>query len=327
MAKPKVALYWCASCGGCEEAVVDLNEDILKVVDAVDIALWPVAIDAKYSDVEAMADGDIAVSFINGAIRTEEQEKIVKLLRQKSGLVIAFGACACSGGIPALANQWDKDSIFDYVYFKSPSVVNPDKTTPETRVELNPEQTLTLPDFYNTVHSLQQVIDVDYFVPGCPPTPEVIMKGITAILEGKLPPKGSYIGVENSLCESCERNKTKPDTLSIKDIKRPHLTEIDPEKCFLEQGIICMGPATQGGCGSLCINANMPCRGCFGSPKNLVDQGGSFVSILSSILGLENEEKLDEKEVEELMNSIPDPLGTFYRFSLSNSILKRKMEE
>ena len=100
MTKPKVAIYWCASCGGCEEAVIDLAEDILKVVDAVDIIFWPVAMDFKKKDVEAMKDGEIAVSFINGAVRTEEQEEMVKLLRRKSGLAIAFGSCAYLGGIP-----------------------------------------------------------------------------------------------------------------------------------------------------------------------------------------------------------------------------------
>jgi F420-non-reducing hydrogenase small subunit len=84
MAKPKVAFYWCASCGGCEETVVDLNEDILKVVDAVDIVLWPVALDFKRKDVEALGDKEIAVCFINGAVRTEEQEEMVRLLREKS---------------------------------------------------------------------------------------------------------------------------------------------------------------------------------------------------------------------------------------------------
>ena len=60
--KPKVAFYWCASCGGCEETVVDLHEDILKVVEAVDIALWPVALDFKRSDVEAWEPGEVAVA-------------------------------------------------------------------------------------------------------------------------------------------------------------------------------------------------------------------------------------------------------------------------
>ncbi len=104
LAKPKIAFYWCASCGGCEEAIVDLAENILKVVEAVEFVLWPVAMDFKIKDVEALKDGEIAVSFINGGIRTGEQEHIAKLLRKKSGLVVAYGACAHLGGIPGLAN-------------------------------------------------------------------------------------------------------------------------------------------------------------------------------------------------------------------------------
>ena len=80
--KPKVAFYWCASCGGCEEAVVDLAEKVLDVVAAVDIVFWPVALDFKRKDVEAMADGSLAAAFINGAIRSTEQEEMVHLLRR-----------------------------------------------------------------------------------------------------------------------------------------------------------------------------------------------------------------------------------------------------
>ncbi len=101
--KPKVAFYWCASCGGCEEAVVDLAEGVLDVVAAVDIVFWPVALDFKVEDVEAMKDGSITVSFINGAIRLSEQEEMAKLLRRKSQVVIAFGSCSHLGGIPGLA--------------------------------------------------------------------------------------------------------------------------------------------------------------------------------------------------------------------------------
>ena len=85
MSKPKVAFYWCASCGGCEEAVVDLGEDILKVVEAVDILFWPVALDFKRKDVEALQDGELAATFINGAVRSTEQEEMTELLRKKSG--------------------------------------------------------------------------------------------------------------------------------------------------------------------------------------------------------------------------------------------------
>jgi len=88
MAKPKVAFYWCASCGGCGEAVVDLADKILDVVAAVDIVFWPIALDFKYKDVEAMEDGSIAVSFINGAVRTEEQKEIAELLRENQDLLL-----------------------------------------------------------------------------------------------------------------------------------------------------------------------------------------------------------------------------------------------
>ena len=88
--KPKVAFYWCASCGGCEEAVVDLAAGLLDAADALEIVFWPVALDFKYKDVEALADRELAVSFINGAIRTSEQEEVAKLLRKKSGLVVAL---------------------------------------------------------------------------------------------------------------------------------------------------------------------------------------------------------------------------------------------
>jgi F420-non-reducing hydrogenase small subunit len=92
--KPKVAFYWCAACGGCEEAVVDLGEAILDVAAAVDIVLWPVALDFKKHHVEAMADGEIAAAFVNGAIRTSEQEEWAHLLRKKAQVIIAFGSCA-----------------------------------------------------------------------------------------------------------------------------------------------------------------------------------------------------------------------------------------
>ncbi|HEC78266.1 MAG TPA: oxidoreductase [candidate division WOR-3 bacterium] len=318
MAKPLVAFYWCASCGGCEEAVVDLAEDILKVVDAVDIRLWPVALDFKRSDVEAMPDKSFAVAFINGAIRTEEQEEMVKLLRQKSQLIVAFGACSHLGGIPGLANIANKKEIFEMAYKLTRSTANPDNVYPKTVTEI-PQGKLTLPEFFDTVKTLDQTIETDYYLPGCAPPPDLIMNAVTAILEGKLPPKGSVLTVDKALCETCERNKTKPDKLAIKDIKRISMVKADPEKCFLAEGIICLGPATRGGCGERCINANMPCRGCFGPTKEVKDMGAKFLSSLASIIDVD-----DEKEIEKIAESVLDPIGLFYMYSLPSSILKRK---
>ena len=323
MAKPKVAFYWCASCGGCEEAVIDLNEDILKVVEAVDIVFWPVALDFKKKDVEAMGDGEIAVSFINGAIRTEEQEEMVKLLRKKSGLIVAFGSCSHLGGIPGLANFWNRETIFTRVYKTGPSTANPNGIVPQQKTNI-PEGELTLPEFYDTVKTLDQTIDVDYYLPGCAPPPDLIMNAVTAILEGKLPEKGAVLAPEKSLCDTCPRGEKKPEKLSIKEIKRPHEIKPDPEKCFLEEGIICLGPVTRSGCGERCINANMPCRGCFGPTKEVIDQGAKGLSAIASILGVEDEEKMTDEDMQKLIDQIVDPAGLFYMYSLPSSLLKRK---
>ncbi len=314
MDKPKVAFYWCASCGGCEEAVVDLAEDILKVVDAVDIVLWPVAVDFKRSDIETMADGSIAVAFINGAVRTAEQEEWVRLLRRKSGLIVAFGSCAHLGGIPGLANLSSLRQLFETVYRNVPSVSNPDNVFPD-RLSHVREGELELPEMHSEVRALDQVIEVDYYLPGCAPPPALIMDAVTAILSGNLPEKGSVLAPEKSLCDSCPRRDSKPEKLKIKDIKRISLTNIPDDKCFLAEGVICPGPATRSGCGERCINANMPCRGCFGPTKAVYDQGAKFLSGLSSQF-----DSTDEQEIEAFAGSVIDPAGLFYMFSLAASL-------
>ena len=326
MAKPKVAFYWCASCGGCEETVVDLNEDLLKVADAVDIVLWPVALDFKRKDVEAMKDGEIAVSFINGAVRLSEQEEMAKLLRKKSQLVVAFGACAHLGGIPGLGNFCTRETIFQWAYKDAPTVENPEGIIPQEKTVVDGKE-LTLPEFYDTVMTLDQAIPVDYYLPGCPPPPDLVLNAVTAILEGKLPEKGAVLAPDKALCDTCPRKESKPEKLSMKEIKRPWQIKMDPEKCFLEEGVICLGPATRSGCGETCIKANQPCRGCFGPVDKVVDQGAKSLSMIASILGIEGEEKMTDEEVSKLIGGIADPAGTFYRFSLPSSLLRRKRME
>jgi len=319
--KPKVAFYWCASCGGCEEAVVDLGVDILKVVAAVDIVYWPVALDFKKKDLEAMPDGSIAAAFINGGIRMSEQEEMARLIRRKSQLVVAFGACAHLGGIPGLANFWDKSTIFHTVYHATVSTDNPDGVEPQTKTAWNGE-VLTLPEFWDSVVPLDAVIDVDYYLPGCAPNKDLILKAVMAILEGRLPPRGTVLAPNTSCCDECSRNKSKPEKLLIREVKRPHEVRLDPETCFLAQGIICLGPATRGGCGERCLEGNMPCRGCMGPTDQVLDQGAKFLSAFASLLDAD-----DERSIEKIVESIVDPAGTFYRFSLPSSLLKRKRLE
>jgi len=178
---------------------------------------------------------------------------------------------------------------------------------------------LELPSFYDTVKTLDQTIDVDYYLPGCPPPPNLVWDAIMAILEGKLPEKGAVLAPNKALCDTCPRKETKPEVLSIKEFKRVATSTPDPEECFLSQGYICLGPVTRSGCGERCIRANMPCRGCFGPLEGVVDQGAKILSAIASIIDSTNEE-----EIERIINTIADPLGTFYRFSLPSSLLRRR---
>lgn len=316
--KPKVAFYWCSSCGGCEEAVVDLAEKILDVVAAVDIVFWPVALDFKKADVEAMEDGSILAAFVNGAIRTTEQEEMAHLLRRKAKVLVAFGSCAHLGGIPALANLWDREAIFDTVYRTGPSTVNPDGVIPQVATP-HDGQWVTLPGFYDTVRALDQVTSVDYYIPGCAPTPNVIAGAVATLLSGDLPPAGTVLAPDVALCEECPRLDTKPQDLTLDRFYRPHEILIDEGTCLLAQGLLCMGPATRAGCGHLCINGNMPCSGCFGPTSRVHDQGGKYLSAIASMLT-----ELDEEAIGDALDTIPDPIGTFYRYGLAGSLLHRR---
>ncbi len=318
--KPKVAFYWCSSCGGCEETVVDLDEKVLDVVAAVDIVFWPCALDFKTSDVEALPDGGIAVAFINGAIRTSEQEAMAKLLRRKSGLVVAFGMCAFMGGIPALANLKNREAILRRAYVESESTDNPGGQLPQEETEVG-DCRLRIPKFYETVFKLDDIIPVDYYLPGCPPTPDLLLQAVQAVLTGKLPPRGSVLAPNRSLCHSCDRNASKPDRLTLPELKRVHQVQADDQTCFLAQGILCMGPATRDGCGQLCIQGNMPCTGCF-APLANADPGAKMIGALGGIFEAE-----DEASVTRLAATLPDPAGSFYRYSLAASLLGRKREE
>jgi F420-non-reducing hydrogenase small subunit len=316
--KPKFAICWLGGCGGCDEAVVDLNEIILRFIDDAKLIFWPIAMDYKYHHVEKLGDGEITLGIINGNIRNSENEEIAKLLRAKSQLVLAFGACACLGGTPGLANLGTREEIFNWVYRDAPTVVNPKGNIPQPKSNVSGKE-LTLPEFYQRVSPLNQVIDVDYYLPGCPPPPDLVANAINAVLENKLPPKGSTLAPHKSLCDTCPRNKTKPLKIALKDIKRIHEVEASPDTCFLAQEILCLGIATRSGCGEACIKTNLPCRGCFGPVEGVADSGAKFISAIAAMFNAES-----DAEMKELIDKIVDPVGYFYRFSLPASALRGK---
>ncbi|MBI9044380.1 MAG: hypothetical protein JEZ06_07830 [Anaerolineaceae bacterium] len=317
--KPKFAMYWAAACGGCEISVLNINEMILDVDANFDIAFWPLAMDSKVKDVEAMADKSILLTLFNGGIRNDENEEIAKLLRRKSQILVAFGSCASEGGIPGLGNLSSRKELFKTAYHTI-STENPDNIYPVPNYMVE-EGELHIPTFYPVLKTLDQVVDVDYYMPGCPPEPHQIAAVIglvVQVLQGnaELPPAGSTIGAGNStVCEECarERNaKTINKFVRIQDVE-----VIDPELCLLEQGIPCNGPATRSGCGALCPEAGAQCIGCYGPAEGVLDYGASLMTAFASVV-----DSNDPDEISDILDGIPDPAGQFYRFNLAKSLLR-----
>jgi F420-non-reducing hydrogenase small subunit len=317
--KPKFAMYWAASCGGCEIAVLNIHEKILDVDANFDVVFWPVAMDAKYKDVEGMEDGSILLTLFNGGIRNDENEHLAKLLRRKSKILVAFGSCACEGCIPGLANFSSRKEIFD-TYYETISTDNPEHIRPQSHYKL-PEGEASIPEFYPVLKTLDQVVDVDYYMPGCPPESHqiaAVIDLVIQVLQGKaeLPPKGAAIGVGNStVCDECTRKRNVKSITAFKRIQ--DVAPVDPEICLLEQGIPCNGSATRSGCNARCPNVGAQCIGCYGPAEGVIDYGARLISAFASVIDAKEPE-----EIERILDGIPDPAGQFYRFSLAGSLLR-----
>ncbi len=321
--KPKFAMYWAASCGGCEIAVLNTHEKILDVDANFDVVFWPVAMDAKYHDVEAMEDGSILLTLFNGGIRNDENEHIAKLLRQKSKILVAFGSCACEGCIPGLANLSPVGDIV-LTAFNTITTDNPNEIYPRTSYDV-PEGELHIPTLSRIVRPLAQVVDVDYFMPGCPPESHQIAAVIDLVIkvvkgEAELPPKGSVIGCgDSTVCDECPRAR---NVKFIKEFKRiQDVAPVDPNLCLLEQGIPCNGPATRSGCNARCPQAGAQCIGCYGPADGVLDYGARLITAFSSVIDANTPEEIDH-----ILDGIPDPTGQVYRFNLAGSLLKANRE-
>lgn len=312
----KIAMYKCASCWGCEDASYSFIKNNKTIFEKVEILFWPLLKDFRKEELEKIKDGEITFTFISGAIVLPEQEENVKILRKKSKFIIAFGTCAHLGGVLGLLN------------------ICADTKEKERFI---PSQTR----FCKNASSLDEVIKVDYYIPGCAPTKDVLEKVFSSLFSEKLPPGGKIFADNKALCYECPLNETKPmEGVKVRSLKQYYdPREIDPGKCFLLQGIICLGPVTRGGCGASCIKGeikltsfpklllsrvmslnpkgNIPCSGCFGFMDKINDFGASALSYLASIIDSNNEEEI--KQI--LDKGIINPMGLLYMYSLSKSIL------
>nr|WP_318653874.1 hypothetical protein [Anaeromyxobacter oryzae] len=316
--KPRVAFYWNASCGGCEEAIVDLGDGFADLLEKVEVVLWPVALDYKKKDVEALPDGGIDVAFVNGAVRLTEQDEWAQLLRRKARTLVAFGACAHLGGVVGLGNMSGPDEILDAAYRRAPSIASGDGVLPGQPVRAGGHD-LSLPVLLSRTLPLAEVVPVDYTIPGCPPSPAVVSGALERILAGALPPRGAVLAPNASLCEACPRKDSRPERIEVRALRRFATSAVDPVACFLAQGLVCLGPATRQGCQPGCLEVGMPCRGCFGPLDGVRDGGAAMLSGFASLL------QGDEDGLRALAAAVPDPAGTFWRYSYAAGLVPARV--
>jgi F420-non-reducing hydrogenase small subunit len=280
---PKVAEEWLNICGGCEVAILDIGEQLLDLLPSLEFVHMPVLMDHKYfgqtgekSELE-IPEADIGM--ISGGIRNEKEKHVAEEMRKKCKTLIALGACACHGGIPALANMYTLDDLYEKVYRDSKTTESAD--TPST----------DLPALTDRVYALDEVVPVDVYIPGCPMNPVIIVEALTCLLEGK-----PFDLPERSVCDDCEvRREEKSDVGLKRPLQDAEFTPGDYKnfRCFNEQGILCLGPVTRSGCGKAavegeesyprCIKGFMPCRGCFGPIRKSANPLVDMMTALSSI--------------------------------------------
>jgi F420-non-reducing hydrogenase small subunit len=299
----KVAQEWFAICGGCEVTILDIGEPLLDLLPALDFVHMPVIMDHKLygqtGEKSQMEIPEADVGIISGGIRNEENKHLAEEMRRRVNTLIAMGSCACFGGIPALANQFMVQDIYDKVYRGSPT----------TDAANTPSE--GIPTLTDRVYALDEVVKVDVKLPGCPTTPELFATAVTSLLEGK-----PFALSEKSVCDECPTIREKK---AVSVLRRP-LESVDgvgqplsTVRCFMEQGFLCQGPATRSGCGGAegtprCIRAYMPCRGCFGAVREGANPMVDMMGALSTI-------GLDAKV-------IPDRAATFNRFVGGHGLLK-----
>jgi len=292
----RVAEEWLNICGGCEVSILDIGEPLLELLPNLEFVHMPVLMDHKYygqtGEGTELTIPEAEVGMISGGVRNEKEKHVTEEMRKRCGTLIALGSCACYGGIPAMANMYPLDALHEKVYRGSVTT-----TAGETPAE-------NLPPLLDRVYAVDEVVNVDAYIPGCPMNPAMIVDALTSLLEGK-----PFELAERSVCDDCPMKREKK--AGGGEVKRPlEDAQFDREgpwensRCLMEQGYLCLGPVTRSGCATSqeeggppvprCIQGYMPCRGCFGPIRAKANPLVDMMGALSSI-GLDAKQVIDRR--------------------------------
>ncbi|RLE62671.1 MAG: hypothetical protein DRN53_03565 [Thermoprotei archaeon] len=312
MKRPKLAIVYGAICGGCDVALVNLGEKLTTILEKYDIVYWPAVVDFRRDELKRISEVDIGIYM--GALVSSEDIELAKLLRSRSKILVAYGTCTIYGGIPGLSALLGAKRVLEEVRFTL--------TTSLEEVEL--PKLAKLPELLESATSILKVVEPNIFAPGCPPSDsvnEALLEVLSDYARGIKPKGRIFLGEPTPLCNKCTRKPTDTSKISMSKIRRLHELKLIEDKCFLEQGVLCMGPVTRAACDLPCIKNNLPCVGCNGPALDIDDMGLEMLSALSSLLLVEEERELLEEGLVKEMDRLVDLIGTLYRYTLPSSLL------
>ncbi len=291
--KIRLNTEWLCDCGGCHVAIVDLHEKILQVVEDIEIQKCPVL-----TDVKDYPEADIGI--LTGSVRTEHDRHAALEMRKKCKTIIAFGTCAVYGGLHGAGLAHTREEIMDYVY----------KSTPTTKTDFVPDSGVT--DLEHTVTPVDEVIDVDLYLPGCPPHAHYIFESLSSLVEGREAKAG-----QETVCAGCKRVMKKTDVSTISNSQEG--IAID-DICFLSQGYICLGSVTLDRCLAPCPNHGIMCTGCAGPTMQILSEPNHDIRTEVS----ERMSKLTNINRDTIMNHMEKSAKTHYAYAMATKMIGNK---
>lgn len=266
---PKFAVLQLSGCAGCEVSLLNADEWI----DQYQLVYMPLVVSAyNVPDVDAL--------LVSGGVRNNEDIHHLREAAKRAKKVVAVGTCAISGGVSNLGNRDEVREVF-----------------------LSQEERIHLPRLLPRSQPIDDFIEVDLYLPGCPPTPELFM----ALLLEKEDFKPS-----KTVCQECGRKK-------VPGMKPEHFVglqagEVLPDICLINQGYPCVGTSTRGGCDALCTKPGHPCVGCRGPSDAFIEKDSS--AWLKSIQRVF--EKMTNIPPEEIHETIRSPQLSLFLFQFSD---------
>ncbi|MGQ9506764.1 MAG: F420-nonreducing hydrogenase [Candidatus Bathycorpusculaceae bacterium] len=255
----KVNIISLTCCAGCVSSLLNAGDALFEIL----LGDFEIVYSPTFIDLKEVSEVDLAI--VEGGVRTTDDEKLIREIRAKCKILVALGICATHGGITSLGNTLSVKKLLEKEYLISLSS--------------------KLPELKDLMYPICSFVDVDYYIPGCPPMPFLIVHSLKNIVSGKPPMRHQSV-----VCTECHR-KIVPAKLDR--LYGIYEKEADPELCLVSQGFVCLGSLTRDGCGAPCPRAGFTCFGCRGPADSLLyrsrDMYAFFVKVISKRTGIPEE--------------------------------------